>query len=83
MRRFTENLFKKAMTCFKDHCNELSTALHPRSVGMMIWGWVEWSKTEEVPCVGNDDINPRTLALALWLKRSTRIEVKDTLTMIG
>ncbi len=36
----------------------------------MIWGWVEWSKTEEEPCVGNDDINPRTLALASWQPES-------------
>mmetsp|Transcript_63254 Transcript_63254/g.100424 ORF Transcript_63254/g.100424 Transcript_63254/m.100424 type:complete len:180 (-) Transcript_63254:116-655(-) len=37
------------------------------SVGMMIWGWVEWSRTEEEPCVGNDDINPRTLALVFLI----------------
>lgn len=35
-----------------------------RSVGLLIWGWIEWAKTDEETCVGDADINPRTLALA-------------------
>lgn len=32
-------------------------------VGMVTWGWVEYSKTSEQMCVGDRAINPRTLTL--------------------
>ena len=34
---------------------------------LLIWGWVEWSYTEEEVCVGDGDINPRTLALVFLI----------------
>ena len=45
-------------------CGLSNFACNLRGVGLMAWGWVEYSQTEETPCVGTGDINPRTLALA-------------------
>merc|ERR1711972_908017 len=39
-------------------------------LGLVIWGWVEYSKTSEGKCVGGDGINPRTLALVFLIMGS-------------
>ncbi|CAJ1359964.1 unnamed protein product [Effrenium voratum] len=40
------------------------------AVGMMIWGWVEYSRSSEDLCVGSGDVNPRTLALVFLIMGS-------------
>eukprot|EP00913_Durusdinium_trenchii_P016310 g15329.t1 len=58
--------------CCRNHCLfKLALRLQVLTglvgVGLMAWGWVEYSQTEETPCVGTGDINPRTLALVFLI----------------
>lgn len=40
------------------------------TIGLVIWGWIEYSNTTEENCVGDGRINPRTLAVVLLILAS-------------
>eukprot|EP00435_Cladocopium_sp_Y103_P004785 s3105_g1.t1 len=40
------------------------------TIGLVIWGWIEYSNTTEENCVGDGGINPRTLAVVLLILAS-------------